>query len=429
MIVGNAIEVPKEKTTLLSFGHEELKNNDRCRTYHLREDGHGFVAAAGEEDIYMLPEGFTKVAAVPGRVLAYNPTLAQAKSMDKLQLYLKVPEPCHFFRYFSVTGQEELYCVTRDSVLYLFDHSTASYGIGKGGVVAALFRERVFTGNGLRLYYSRALNGKSWDDERYGSGYILFQSDDGGDILGLHPYKDKLYLMRRRGISVLRVLGDELNFKAIHLPMKCGSLVEESSALCGEYIAYLTNCGLYLFNGATSVLAENSRFDEIDVTQEVKAVSFEGRYYALVYHKSGGRAIYCYDPEWHEGYFIENGAADIASGDDLYFTRDDGYIYRLTERGASKGFTPHFTLEGVALSLGEESMLRSVLIDGEGEFSITITSNRGSRTVKGSAGEALKLRSPLRGNGYKLKVSIEGEAQEARFIGLHLCLTEENNGN
>ena len=102
----------------------------------------------------------------------------------------------------------------------------------------------------------------------------------------------------------------------------------------------------------------------------------------------------------------------------------------MTDKGVVNGFAPCLTVDKIAYGLGEEKMLRSVMIDGEGSFSVTATSNRGSRTVKGKAGEELKFRSPLRGRGFDIKISMEtASAQTARFKQLFLHITEERNDN
>lgn len=72
-------------------------------------------------------------------------------------------------------------------------------------------------------------------------------------------------------------------------------------------------------------------------------------------------------------------------------------------------------------------MLRAVLIDGEGTFTVTVNSSRGKRTVKGNANEILKLRSPLRGNGFDIKISVEPkDADKARFRAVLFRFTEES---
>lgn len=435
MIIGDALTAPNEKSDVLRLSAKELLTGYRRRAFHMREDGDGLVVAEGEAVDFTLPAVGTRprptgIAAVADRVFAFDPSLQYVYLMKKDKsgheyIYANTYEPYRILHYNNSAGNDEFYCVTEKNVLQFLSSNTITVAQNKGGACAAVFHDRLFTANGSRVFYSAPLNLRSWTETRYGAGRLELVSEGAGEILDMQPLKDNLYLMRRHGITCLRALGDELNFKAVHLPMKRGGLVKRSVALCGERIAYFTDCGLYLFNGASSVLAENSRFGEIDFSKPVKAVSFHGRYYALVTRFAGGSAIYCYDPETCEGHFIENGASDIAAGDELYFTR--GILaYRLTERGVSQNFTPCLTAENVAFGLGGEKTLKAVAIEGEGAFRIDVSSNRGTRTVRGKANGALKLRSPLRGSKFDLRISVEnGEEDEARFRAILLRFTED----
>ena len=428
MIVGDTLQAPAEKTTLLSLSAKELLQSHNRRAFHLREDGDGLVVAEGEEELFKLPLTATGIAAVPDKIFAHEPRRKRLHAMkaDFSEIeatYDMIYEPYRFFRFFGTDGLPQYYGITRDNVYDCNGTSSIHVADGKGGC-SAVFRERIFTAKGERVYYCKSFNGSDWREARYGGGYLDLPAEGLGKILALQPYKDKLYLFREHGITSLRVLGDELNFKAVHIPMKCGKLIANTVAICGESVGYFTDEGFYLFNGAVSVLAPHSFYDEIELTRFIKAVSYCGKYYALVCRKEGFDAVYCYDPERGEAHFIGNGLADIASGDELYFTRG-GYAYRMTERGISQ-ITPYFTAEKIAFGIGEEKMLRSVAIDGEGTFHVTVASNRGTRTVKGNANEALKLRSPLRGNGFDIKISVEPEgADKARCRAVLFRFTEE----
>ena len=429
MIIGDALEAPRERTTLLRLTAGELQEKYNRRTYHFRESGSGLVIAEGEEEVGYLNNGCTMINAVPGRLYGYEPGRGYLCIWGTDVIFPYLTAPLQLLRYFDAKGMEEHYCITDKKIVCINDTTWNEMSSDKGGTCAALFHDRLFTAKGFRVNYSRALNGNDWTPKHYGPGYIELFSDEMGEILGMLPYKDKLYLMRSHGITYLRALGDELNFKAVHMPMKCGKLIAHSAAACGEYIGYFTDGGFYLFNGAVSTLAPNARHDEIDFKAPVKAFAYSGKYYALVSKKAGGTTVYCYDPEWREGHFIENGAIDLAVGDEVYFVRSNT-VYRLIPKGISKYSIPYFTAENIGLSLNETKMLRSLLIEGEGEFRVRITSNRGSRTVKGEAGKILKLSSPLRGNGFSLKIRFESDyAERVIFQAVQLRITEESNEN
>lgn len=431
MIIGDSLEKPKEKRGYLRLSAKDLLRNHRRRTFHMREDGGGLVAAEGEAVEFTLPPTCTGVAALPGKVAGHSPVknyiyFMKADKSGYDRVYASAVPPYRLIRYYDTQGAEQIVCVTENNVESYVGTSTLHVGIGKGGC-GAIFHDRVFTAKGERVQYSAPMKISEWNYSRNGAGYLDLPWDEGGSILGMQPYKDKLYLFRRHGITCLRVLGDELNMKAVHLPLKYGKLIPESVALCGEKVGYFTDKGLCLFNGAVSELAGNSRCDEIDFSRTVKSLAHCGRYFSLVTRKEGGKAIYCYDPEQGEAYFIENGAVDIASGDELYFSRGT-LAYRLTERGVPENFTPYFTAENVAFGSGGEKMLRSVAVEGKGAFSVSVSSKRGSRTVRGNANEILKLRSPLRGNAFDLKISVDpAQADSARFCAVLFRFTEEEN--
>lgn len=437
MIIGDSLQVPAENTKLLRLSAKELLSRYGRRTYHMREDGAGLVAAEGEAVEFTLPilgagPRCTGIAAVTGWVFAHDPTKGYLFKMkeDKStfqNVYMYAKGTYRLLHVYSTAGIEEFYCVAPGGIYFYGGSSTSVLDSSKGSEgCCAVFRDRIFTAKNARLNYSRPFYGQIWTEERFTGGYFDFISEESGEILAMQVYKDKLYLFRKHGITCVRVLGDELNFKATHLPMKCGELVKNSVALCGENIGYFTDEGFFLFNGGTSSLAENSRFDEIDVTKEMKSVTFRGKYYSLLTRRDGKKTIYCYDPAQREAHFVENNAADIASGDELYFTRGT-LAYRLTKKGISENFTPYFTARNVAFGPGEEKMLRAVAIEGEGSFTVTVTSENGRRTVRGKANETLKLRSPLRGSGFDLKVAIDpADADAARFCTVIFRFTEED---
>ena len=430
MIFGSSLQVPAEKTKFLRLTAKELLKSYNRRTYHLREVGDGLVAAEGEEEFFKLPQSSTGIAVAGGKIFAHEPARKRLHAMNAdfsapEVTYNLTFEPYRLFCFFDKEGVAQYYGVMRQHIYNCIGNSTVRVGEGKGGC-GALFRERIFTASGNRVYYCKTFDGSDWSEARYGGGYLELPAEELGDILAMQPYKDKLYLFRKHGITSLRVLGDEINFKAVHMPMKCGKLIANTVALCGENVGYFTDTGFHLFNGAVSTCVPHSRFDEIELTKFIKAVSYCGKYYAFVRRKEGGTAIYCYDPEQGEAHFIENGAADIASGDELYFTRG-GYAYKMTEKGIPQNFTPYFTAEKIAFGISGEKMLRSIAVEGEGTFYITVTSNRGTRTVRGTANEALKLRSPLRGNGFAVRIGVEpASALKARFCAVLFRFTEED---
>lgn len=424
MIVGD-LKAPAEKTTLLRLSVKELQENYRRRTFHMREGGDGLVLAEGEEKAFDLIGNATSIFVAGGQKYCYDPAIKRLYAMFTGVYFDNVSGNFYLLSYLNKTNKSDVYMFAPPKIIFVDKYGMTQCSTTSGGECAAVYHDRIFTARNNRLYYNKAFYGAEWKDERYKGGYIDLDYGEAGNIRGLRAYKDKLYIMHERGISVLRALGDELNFKLNYLPMKCGSAIPNTFAACGESLAYFTDRGLYLFNGATSVRAENALVDEIDLGSPFKTFSHAGNYYSLLYKKSGERAIYCYDPEYREAHFIENGAADIAADDHIYFLRGST-AYKLTSKGNPLNVTAYMTAEKVALSIEGEKTLRALVIEGAGRFSVTVRTSRGARTVRGNAGEILKLRSALRGNGFDLKISIDPEdAENARIAAVQFRFTEE----
>ncbi len=409
------------KTKLLRLTAEELKDKPGCRTVHMRMKSGGLVVAEGEEHLYTLDDSVTDILCLHGNLYAV--------SGNKL-LNLNDGTPysvgaCKLIGFTLKDGTENVYAVKNDDIYRLTEKGELLVAEGKGGVCSAVFRERLFTAKDSILRYSNALAPEDWQEKRYGAGYIDL-SHPVGKIYDMVPYKERLFLFRKFGITAMRVLGDELNFKASYLTYKQGKLIANSVALCGEGIGYFTDRGFYVFNGAASELLAAPDGFSIDVKKPVKAVSCQGRYFARVYLTSGNPAVFIYDPDEKEGHLVENGAENVAAEDVAYFLRG-GCVFRVTERDAMNSGPSYFTAENFALTAGGERTLKSIALEGNGKFSVTITSSKGTRTVDITAGTAKKLRSPLRGSVFSLTVTALYD--DCRFCALEVAYTEDEDGN
>ena len=82
MIFGSSLQVPAEKTKFLRLTAKELLQSYNRRTYHLREDGGGLVAAEGEEEFFKLPQSSTGIAVAAGKISAHEPARKRLHAMN-----------------------------------------------------------------------------------------------------------------------------------------------------------------------------------------------------------------------------------------------------------------------------------------------------------------------------------------------------------
>jgi len=415
--------MPKVNTRVLRLTEEDLRREHSLRTFHLKKTGSELVVAEGEKALYDLPEQASGIYSLGAHDYVYDPVLSRLNTLTDNYRFGGIKEPFRMLRFITKAGSERCYCVMTDNITRIMGGMATVIGKGKGGTCCAVHAERVFTASTYRIRYSDAVEPEVFTESR-GKGGFLELPSDAGDILAMQSYKDKLYLFRERGITQLRILGDELNFKAMQLPFGAGDIAGESVAPCGDKICFFTGRGLYSFNGGTVSCVGNSRAEEIDLSVPVKAVSAYGKYFALVTLKEGRKSLYCLEPEGMIPHFIEHGAEDVAAGFDFRYKRG-GKMYALTERGLPRSGECCLDAEGIGFTVGDDRFLDAVAIEGEGNFTVTVKTRSGERTVTGDANTVLKLRSPLRGNGFSLHVRVNTD--NARFRAALLRLREENN--
>lgn len=424
-MLNKTLLLPKTQTRILRLDLETLRRENSLRTFHMREEHGALAVAEGESKQYDLAAGASGIYSVRHHLYYYNTQTARLQGLSENYRYGSVTEPMKMVYTVTKTGYERRICVTPVKLHWLSAGTTFTMGNGMGGVCACVHAERIFTANGYRLRYSEPIEPEHWQEKRRMGGYFEFPTE-GGDILALQSYKDKLYLFRRRGITQVRFLAEELNVKSTVVPYGWGNLVAESVAPCGDRICFFTERGFYSFNGGVVSAVGDGCAREVATDQPIKAVSAYGKYFALVTEKSGEKSLFCFEPETQSGHFILNGAEDICAGDDFWFKRGLA-VYRLTECGLPASGGCRFEAKDVAFAIGDERFVDAVAVEGEGTFEVTLRSSRGERTVSGEARQVLKFRSPLRGNGYS--VTVKPVNAEARFVALSLRIREENNDN
>lgn len=399
---------------------------------HLRPEGGCLVSAEGTVPARALPAGTERIfrtedgslyaslssgeiGRIGGGVFASAGNVAGAKRV---------------LSFYGEDGNYAVYAVAETGVYRLLDGSAVCVSEEAGGTCAAVHYGRLFTASGCRVRFSRALAPDDWTERTQGAGWIDLPSE-GGDVLELVPYKEKLYLFRERGITQLRAMGDNLNFKAVTVPYACGKLYARSVANCGGSVIFLTECGAFSFNGGTCRMLSGCGYSLIDLSAGVSAVSAGGKYYAAVALGSGERCVLCIDPYAERGHFIRAEAELLADGGEegLLFSNGER-LYRLTERGLPSALAgrPECLAE-TNLSLWELSagnkFADAVTVEGEGYFYLDLTSERGeTQSVRGEAGEFLRFPVPVRGNAFSLK--LRSFSENVRIRRVALAVREEN---
>lgn len=317
--------------------------NVRVLPYHMRVAKEGLVCGEGFVEVGSVTVA-TRVFAAGGKLFSYNAATGDLYDFyEKVRFNVKdLADVCvgygesGYMRLFFL-GEQEVHYSEGGSTVRLLSQRT-------GGCAAAMHRERLFFVNGSRVCYTAALGLEAENGERSpdGYGYADFTSAD-GDFVGIAPYRDRLYLFRERGVLELRADGEALNFSAAVLPYACGTVVKGSVARCGDKLVFLTDQGLYYYDGSFH-RAENAYTDEFTPVEPAQACACGNIYYTIVDH-AGERKVYAYDFFAGYGRYIlaEQLLSISAWGGSLYLLAG-GRIIVLTEKGGAPFGGAHNTV-------------------------------------------------------------------------------------
>ena len=327
--------------------------------------------------------------------------------------------------YRTENGDELLFVMTEYGLSLMKNGFWMSVAWAPEGDCACIAAERLIIANGDKVFWSHPLSPDDWQRSLQGAGYIELPSRE-GNILEMFSMKEHVYLLRERGITRLTVKGDPLTFAAENIPCPFGKIIPNSVRLCGDKIVFLTDSGVYNFDGTKATRISDCGFSEVDFGKDILSASYQGKYCAAVSLKNGDECLWLIDPTESEGHFLRMRAQVLAGGDSLLFA-NEGKLYRLTERGLSPdGRCASLISERSLLGLsGREKYLDGVTIEGSGYFSVEAQTERGTfKRVSGAAGERLQFPAPLHGVSFSLQ--IKTICENAAIQGLTFDIREES---
>lgn len=321
-------------------------------------------------------------------------------------------------------------------------------------ICAQIHGERLFTvdEDGYTLRFSKALDIEDWTEAEQGAGYVQLPSVK-GNIIYMASFKGYLYLFRERGITRFRAMGDNMNFQHKEIDAHCGNIYKDSITVCGEYIAFASDGGVFMFDGDEVKLIS----DEVALSVQLQSVTAAARYrgcaimcvslnsafpaYGIkgmgtstseaacyaAYSSYGGKAVLLIDTEKEEAYILPYAvylAADV--GDSLYVYDGDGNLGRLYSPDENKsgeyigGALPCVWDSGLTdFSLGDKKKnLRRAYIKGEGDYNVTVYSK--NRAIRFSCSGNSVLRPMLYGKEFGIRIS----GGNAKIYSLEARLSE-----
>ena len=130
------------------------------------------------------------------------------------------------------------------------------------------------------IMFSDDLDPTGWEVGPDEAGYITM-TDERGAIVGIISFLNYLYVFREYGISRLTAYGAQESFNLNHLFLTTGKIVKDTVRVCGETVIFLTEQGLFQFDGsnAKKILSNLDGLFEGCDNGHATAAYVNGRYY------------------------------------------------------------------------------------------------------------------------------------------------------
>lgn len=356
---------------------------------------------------------------------------------------------------YTDTSGNKLTLFLSDDKAYKYDGATGTFTLMSAVpacVCAQVHSERLFIAeeDGYTVRFSRALDIEDWTEEEQGAGYVELPSKK-GDIISMVSFNGYLYLFRRRGITRLRAMGDNMNFQHVELNVHCGEIYKAGIVLCGKYAVFAAEDGVFLFDGTDAELLDDEVISLVDLSSVsscarfgscavmcvklkcafpdvglsgISSSSCEGAAYSA-YSSDGGRAVLLIDTQRKTACLLPYAACYAANiGTDCYIYDENGRLGRLYENAADGEYMGG-TLSCVwdsgltDFSLGGgRKLMRRLYIKGEGNYSVAVYNE--NRTVRFSCSGNSVLRPMLTGREFGLRIS----SDSARIYSVEVSADE-----
>jgi hypothetical protein len=241
-----------------------------------------------------------------------------------------------------------------------------------------------------------------WKNGLNGCGYA-YLSPEGGEVLKLVNYDEKLIAVRERGLSVIRAYGEPQNYKIDESAnyYTADGIIKDTIDVCDNSLIFCTESGIFAFDG-NDIERQNLSFGgcDGDVDNPEMAVAYGDRYYVLCTSKKWVRSmIYAYEPINKLGYYVNFSPECIVAAEGV-IALSGGVLYVLKEGGKGE-----WKRLGFDFGVSCKKYLRSVEMQTFGDVEISITCGNEKRTLSGSGVKKVGM------SGYNFDFEVSGSGE------------------
>ncbi len=150
-------------------------------------------------------------------------------------------------------GDVDVLLLSTDLGFYVLDGLTLSKVDSAPEIKSlCIHYERAFAtvhGEGISLWFSKSLDPTDWSISAQSGGYIEF-ADKGGKLTKAVSFMGYLYVFREYAIERVSALAEQTEFNVKKVYTSTDKIFHNTIAVCGECIIFLSESGLYYFDGA-----------------------------------------------------------------------------------------------------------------------------------------------------------------------------------
>ena len=238
-----------------------------------------------------------------------------------------------------------------------------------------------------------------WEENIDGAGWVNLVTD-GGEILDLVNFKDKLCAVRENGLAVISAFGTPENFTVKYADGRTPAAVKSTAAVAGDKLIFCTESGLYFYDGGAVEKVECGLFEDLQNFKFAKALGNE--YFLCCESKTLNRgAVLVYNAATGGAYLADCAADALVA---------HGKIYAYTPSGAytlKEGGTFSFTSGSLFFS-AQRKVLKYVEVEADGEVEIEVSNGVKSRIF---GGQFTKIYPKMSGKYFKITVRGKGEVR------------------
>ncbi len=155
---------------------------------------------------------------------------------------------------YRFNGKDVLIVAGKGGGLYIYDGESISYAQNAPSITSmCVHYERIYAtvaGESNSLWFSDDFDPSNWNTSLEEGGFINFD-DDGGRVIKAVSFLDHVYVFRDYGIVRLTAYGSQENYSVSKIYASASRIIADTIALCGDRIVFLTDEGLFSFNGYT----------------------------------------------------------------------------------------------------------------------------------------------------------------------------------